>query len=158
MTGSPIARFAWRSLLLVALLPIALGVRGLVGAQPLNPSLLQAVSGLGWEDLAARQPGLAHLVRILVRHESLALLGWGWWLLLACFAGPRSGRWTWYGWWSVPILELGFRLTGARAGGPMPRILLAAAAFTVIALLVSRSAFFGSHTASTPPDDPPRPA
>jgi len=77
------------------------------------------------------------------RHESLALLGWAFWLAWTNIQGERlRTRWVWYGWWTAPLLTTGFVLTGAGVGGGLKTILLSVSILTVLALVVSRRLFF----------------
>lgn len=145
MSRSRAARYAWNSLLLVALIPLALGFKGLMSGMPLNPAVIQAVTGADWGQLQLEQPGVARLVKLLVRHESLVLLAWGFWLVWSVIHAPRTaGKWAWTGWWTVPILTVGVMLTSSGRGGPFRLMMMAVTMFSVVALLLSRGLFDSS--------------
>ena len=92
-------RYVWRSLLVVPLIGFVMGVKGLITGQPGNPALVGALTGMDWDQLRSDQPGVARLITVLVRHESVALLGWAFWLAWSNLAGDRfAKRWAWYGW------------------------------------------------------------
>jgi hypothetical protein len=123
----------------VALVPLAFGVKGLVTGAPGNPAVVAELTGREWEQLRTEQPGVGRLVILLARHEAIALLGWGLWLAWTSFRGYRCGdRWLWYGWWTVPLLIVGIVVTGEGAGGALRSMLLGLAALSVAGLLLSR--------------------
>jgi hypothetical protein len=145
MRGERIERYAWSALLIVPTVGLVIGVRGLVSGAPGNPALVDALTGLDWEALRTREPGVARLVAVLERHQSLALLAWAFWLALTNIQGYRSrSSWIWWGWWSVPVFTIGFGLAGARVGGGFGLVRLALTALAVVALLVSRRWFLSS--------------
>lgn len=132
-------QYGWALLVVVALVPLAFGVKGLITGAPGNPAVVAELTGLEWERLRTEQPGVGRLVVLLARHEAIALLGWAVWLALTSIHGYRSGdRWLWYGWWTVPFLILGIVLTGAGAGGALRLMLLGLAALSVVGLILSR--------------------
>jgi hypothetical protein len=132
-------------LLLVATVALAFGTRILITGAPGNPAVVRALTGLEWEQLGTEQPGVARLVGVLARHEGLALLGWGFWLAWGTWQGRRSGgRWVWQGWWTAPLLTVGFALTGAGAGGALRPILLGTTGLAVLGLVLSRRSFLAS--------------
>ena len=160
MTQTWSALYAWRSLLVVPVVGVVLAIEGLITGAPGNPALVEALTGLEWEQLRAQQPGLAHLVSVLKRHESVALLGWAFWLGWTNIHGSRTPRrWVWYGWWTVPMLTTAFMLTGAGVGGGLRSVLIGVTLFTVLALVVSWRLFRTSGderrvvTAQSPPLD-----
>lgn len=145
MIGMRGASYAWRSLLLVPVVGALVAVKGLITGAPGNPALVGVLTGLEWEQLHAQQPGLALLVSVVKRHESLALLGWAFWLALTNIHGTRlQSRWVWYGWWTVPVLTTAFMLTGAGMGGGMRSVLIGVTGLTVLGLVASRRLFHGT--------------
>ncbi|MGH7671791.1 MAG: hypothetical protein ACREMC_02740 [Gemmatimonadales bacterium] len=144
------AVYVWRSLLFVPVVGALTAVTGLITGAPGNPALVDALTGLEWEQFRAELPGVAVLVSVVKRHESLALLGWAFWLAWANIQGTRSqSRWVWYGWWTVPVLTTGFMLTGAGVGGGMRPVLIAVTVLTVLGLVASRQVFATSEDRST---------
>jgi hypothetical protein len=143
-------QYGWLMLALVAFAALALGVRLLVTGAPGNPALVERLTGQDWQDLLQAEPGISRLVGVMARHEGLAVLGWGIWLAWSSLRGYRSGdRWIWYAWWTVPALMVGIRVTGASAGGVLPRVLLGLALLTVGGLLLSRPALGGTPEGGT---------
>ena len=138
MTATWSALYAWRSLLVVPVVGAVVAIKGLSTGAPGNPALVEALTGLDWEQLRAQQPGVAHLVSVLKRHESVALLGWAFWLVWTNIHGSRiPRRWVWYGWWTVPVLTTAFMLTGARVGGGLGPVLIGVTILTVLGLVAS---------------------
>jgi hypothetical protein len=84
---------------------------------------------------------MSRLVGLLARHEAVAFLGWGAWLLASGIAGYRNGqRWLWYCWWTVPILILAIVATGEGVGGALRPALLLLALLAVLGLILARRA------------------
>jgi hypothetical protein len=151
MIATRIERCAWRSLLVVPLVGLLVAVKGLITGAPGNPALVGALTGLDWEQLRTQQPGVAQLVSVLKRHESVALLGWAFWLAWTNIHGDRfRSSWVWYGWWTVPILCAGFIFTGAGVGGGLRGVLLGVAGMTVVGLLLARPATAAGGRPSPP--------
>lgn len=139
MVATRIERYIWRSLLVVPLVGLLVAVKGLITGAPGNPALVGALTGLNWEQLRTQQPGVAQLISVLKRHESVALLGWAFWLAWTNIHGDRfQSSWVWYGWWTVPLLCTGFILTGAGVGGGLRGILVGVTVLTIAGLLVAR--------------------
>ncbi|MGH2618529.1 MAG: hypothetical protein ACRDJC_25135 [Thermomicrobiales bacterium] len=139
MNGSRREQYGWVILVVVALVPLMFGVKGLITGAPGNPAVVGELTGLEWEQLRTEQPGVGRLVTLLARHEAIALLGWGFWLAWTSIHGYRSGeRWVWYGWWTVPLLIISFKLTGEGAGEALGLILLGVAALSIVGLILSR--------------------
>ena len=92
MTPTRSQQYTWTFLLVVPAAGLAVGVKGLITGAPGNPALISALTGLEWEQLRSQQPGVARLVSVLVRHESIALLGWGFWLTWSFFNAPPNKR------------------------------------------------------------------
>ncbi|HEX6991009.1 MAG TPA: hypothetical protein VF151_03955 [Gemmatimonadales bacterium] len=89
-------RVGWAMLMLVAVVPLGFGIKGLLTGLPGNPAVIQRLTGLDWAQLQAQQPGMSRPVGLLARHEAMAFLGWGAWLLASGIAGYRNGqRWLW---------------------------------------------------------------
>ena len=132
-------QYGWAVLIVVGLVPLVFGVKGLMTGTPGNPAVVAELTGMEWERLRTEQPGVGRLVTLLARHEAIALLGWGLWLVWTSIHGYRFGeRWLWYGWWSVPLLITSFVLTDEGAGGALRPLLLGVAALSVVGLLLSR--------------------
>ncbi len=126
-------------LVLVGLVALAFGVKGLVTGAPGNVAVVRRLTGLEWDSLRARDPGMGRLVTLLARHEALVLLGWGAWLVTSAVHGYRGGeRWPWTVWWTVPMVVVGIVATGAGAGGALSSLFLGLAALSVVALLLAR--------------------
>jgi hypothetical protein len=150
MLPKRIERYIWRTLLVVPLVGVLIAVKGLLTGAPTNPALVGALTGLDWQQLRMQEPGVAQLVSALKRHESLALLGWAFWLAWTNIHVDRfSSRWVWYGWWSVPMLIVGFILAGAGVGGKLRWMLLAVTVFTIAGLLLCRRWLLGTENRST---------
>ena len=144
--------YGWAVLLLVALVPLLFGVKGLVTGAPGNPAVVAELTGLEWEQLRSEQPGVGRLVGLLARHEAIALLGWGLWLAWSSIRGYRSGdRWLWYGWWPVPLLIVGIVVTGEGTGGTLRPMLLGLAALSLVGLLLSRPEAVAAQSDVDPP-------
>ena len=138
MTATRSALYAWRSLLVVPVVGALVAIRGLITGAPGNPVLVAALTGLNWEQFRAQQPSLAQLVSVLMRHESVAMLGWAFWLAWTNIHGGRSqSRWVWYGWWTVPVLTTGIMLTGAGVGGVLRAVLIGVTVLSVVGLVAS---------------------
>jgi hypothetical protein len=132
-------QYGWAVLGVVALAPLAFGVKGVVTGAPGDPAVVAELTGLEWEQLRTEQAGVSRLVILLARHEAIALLGWGLWLALTSIRGYRCGdRWLWYGWWTVPLLIVGIEVTGEGAGGALTPLLLGLAALSVLGLFLAR--------------------
>jgi hypothetical protein len=132
-------RLGWLILLVIALVPLAFGVRILVTGAPGNPAVVAHLTGQAWEDLRRQQPGIGRLVTLLARHEGIALLGWGIWLALSSIRGHRTrNRWMWYGWWPTPLLIVGIVMTGAGASGALRMALLGVAGLAVVGIALAR--------------------
>ncbi len=142
------AVYAWRALLLVPVVGAIVAVRGLVTGAPGNPALVDALTGLGWAQFRAQEPGVAQLVGVVKRHESLAMLGWAFWLAWTNVHTRFANRWVWYGWWTVPVLTTAFMLTGAGVGGGLRIVLVSVTLLTVLGLLASWPLFRTSQEPS----------
>ena len=149
MTATRSALYAWRSLLVVPAVGALIAIKGLLTGAPGNPALVEALTGLGWEQFRAQQPGLAQLVSVLKRHESVAMLGWAFWLAWTNIQGSRShSRWVWYGWWTVPVITTAFMLTGAGVANLLTAVLIGVTVLTVVGLVASWRWFRTSTDAS----------
>lgn len=134
-------RVGWAILVLVAVVPLAFGVKGLLTGLPGNPAVIKRLTGVDWAQLQAEQLGVSRLVGLLARHEAVAFLGWGTWLLISAFAGYRTGqRWLWYAWWTMPVLILAIVATGEGVGGALRPALVTLALLTVLGLILARRA------------------
>lgn len=132
-------RVGWATLVLVAFVPLGFGVKGLLTGLPGNPAVIERFTGLDWEQLRDQQPGVSRLVGLLARHEAIAFLGWGIWLVSAGVAGYRTGqRWLWYAWWTVPALILAIVATGEGVGGALRPALVTLALLALAGLILSR--------------------
>ncbi len=150
MLPTGIERYVWRALLLVPLAGALIAVEGLLTGAPTNPALVGVLTGVDWHELQSREPGVAQLVSVLKRHESLALFGWAFWLAWTnIHVDTSSARWVWFGWWTVPLLLVGFILAGAGVGGTLRVLLLGLATLTVVALLLCRRWLFSENVRST---------
>lgn len=132
-------RYGWSILTLVALVALVYGVRLLLTGAPVNPVLVHRLTGQDWPEFRQAQPEIARLVSIVARHEGLALLGWGIWLMCGSVRGYRAGeRWVWFAWWTVPAFILAVRITGAASGGALEFLLVGVGLLAVIGLVLSR--------------------
>lgn len=132
-------RYGWSILTFVALVALVYGVRLLLTGAPANPVLVTRLTGQNWPELRQAQPEFARLVSVVARHEGLALLGWGIWLMCGSVRGYRGGeRWVWLAWWTVPAFILAVRITGAGSGGALGFVLLGVGLLAVIGLILAR--------------------
>lgn len=87
---------------------------------------------------------------MLQRHESLALLGWAFWLAWTnIHVDSSSARWVWFGWWTVPLLTVGFMIAGAGVGGALRGVLLGMAVMTIAGLWFCRRWLLRANNPST---------
>ncbi len=139
MPGSRRESYGWMMLGLVALVPLAFGIKGLISAAPGNLAVVPRLTGLNWDQLRSAQPGVGRLVSLLSRHEAIALLAWGIWLAVSGVRGYRTGdRWVWQVWWTTPMLILAVVLSGVGAPGPMRPLFLLLLLLSLVGLILAR--------------------
>lgn len=65
-------QYGWSVLIVVALVPLVFGVKGLITGAPGNPAVVAELTGMEWELLRTGQPGVSVVGLLLSRPRSLA--------------------------------------------------------------------------------------
>jgi hypothetical protein len=98
-------RNAWKVVFGLFILILYLGIGEFIQGQGGDPGMVEAVSGIPWQELKASNPGVAHLLDVETRIIGSLWVGFGLAGAALSFIGLRQGeRWAWWLAWSLPLV------------------------------------------------------
>lgn len=98
-------RNAWKVVFGLFILILILGVGEFIQGQGGDPGMVEAISGIPWQELKASNPGVAHLMDVETRIIGSLWVGLGLVGAALAFNGLRQGkRWAWWSAWSLPLV------------------------------------------------------
>lgn len=144
------ARNAWKVIFGLYMLILVLGVGEFLSGQSGDPGMVEAVSGISWEELRISNPGIADLLDVETRIIGSLWVGLGLIGAAVSLTGFKRGeKWAWWSMWSLPLvmaLILGTFLSANLAPeAPTPPALFSAPitiAIAALTLLLSFRRFF----------------
>jgi len=147
-------RHAWKVLLFFGLFMALIGLPDLLTGgsyyEGAGASMLQAITGITWEQLEAISPNAAAMIDFKVRMGGVQYIFLGLFSMAITLTGFRRGeRWAWYTMWLFPLFFALHSLVILRAyqhpeaGTPEPVLSgLAILAITTLTLALSYRKFF----------------
>ncbi len=90
---------------------------GLGGNLQADSDALKNFTGITWDQLVARIPGIGSYISLLGREVGINDIGYGILVTAVSFAAYRKGeRWAWYALWVVPARIIGFMANDLSGG------------------------------------------
>jgi cytochrome bd-type quinol oxidase subunit 2 len=99
------ARNAWKVIFVLYILILVLGVGEFRRGQSGDPGMVEAVSGISWEQLKTSNPEMADLLDVETRIIGSLWVGLGLIGAAVSLTGFKRGeKWAWWSTWSLPIV------------------------------------------------------
>ncbi len=90
---------------------------GLGGNLRPDEEAVKSFTGITWDELLARIPGVGNYISLLGREVGINLIGFSILVMAISFVSYRKGeRWAWYALWIIPIRILAFMANDLSGG------------------------------------------
>jgi hypothetical protein len=134
-------RHSWKVLLVISAIIGIFGIGDIIQGMNADPGIANSMTGIAWQDLQTSSPAIANLVDLQVRSGGSTLVALSILSIAICLTAYRRGeQWSWYAFWSYPLLMLLifiiFLTANRQPDYPPPPPLLSAPIFFVISVLV----------------------
>lgn len=107
---------------------------GLGGSLRPDDIALKNFTGITWDQLVARVPGIGSYISLLGREVGINDIGYGILVIAISFVSYRKGeRWAWYALWIIPVRIVGFMANDLSGGSSFGVVM--GIPFIVVALL-----------------------
>lgn len=143
MTERIYQKNAWILLFVLGIVGLFFALSALVTGAPADPQSPKSLTGSTWDELVARSPGVANLVRSVERAFGISLLGFSvFGMAVSAVSYRRWERWAWYVSWFVPILLIGFIVNNFGSGGVLWPLFMVLLIISLLGLFLPYRKFF----------------